>query len=376
MIDIKLKGWMKNKKLLSGCVAIVCAAIIGGSAMYYDAANVLDLEMPAYVDAEGTIELVQEETPLAAPKITTSSKTSTKTSKKTVKVKKAATKTYTKNYPVQTQKASKTVKKNSTTTVKTDTVVKTAKTEKYTKKSKKVVVTTKVQTTVKTTTMVVQAAATSSASNKTTTSASSSSGSSTSSAANTNSAATRTTASSSSTSGSTTSGSTSSTSSTSSSANKVRHTADVYTVAAKMDIRVLNAFRDLGYTLIIDPNVGYAGYFDARTRSITLKEEGQTIYHELGHFLAFIAGNWDQTSSFKSIYSQEKSKYTAINKAYATQSSAEYFAESVLNYTTGGSALKASRPKTYNAIADALNTVTTTSVSRLRTMYMAVGYKF
>ena len=131
MIDIKLKGWMKNKKLLSGCVAIVCAAIIGGSAIYYDAANVLDLEMPAYVDAEGTIELVQEETPLAAPKITTSSKTSTKTSKKTVKVKKAATKTYTKNYPVQTQKASKTVKKNSTTTVKTDTVVKTAKTEKW-----------------------------------------------------------------------------------------------------------------------------------------------------------------------------------------------------------------------------------------------------
>ncbi len=32
------------------------------------------------------------------------------------------------------------------------------------------------------------------------------------------------------------------------------------------------------------------------------------LYHELGHFLAFIAGNVDKTSGFQSIYTAEKEK--------------------------------------------------------------------
>ena len=51
-----------------------------------------------------------------------------------------------------------------------------------------------------------------------------------------------------------------------------------------------------------------------------------TIYHELGHFVAFISGNTDQTAEFKAIFAQEKTLYTAFNKAYVTQNSAEYFA--------------------------------------------------
>ena len=49
--------------------------------------------------------------------------------------------------------------------------------------------------------------------------------------------------------------------------------------------------------------------------------ENETIYHELGHFLAFVAGNVDRTSDFAAVYNSEKSKFTGINRSYATQNS-------------------------------------------------------
>ena len=87
-----------------------------------------------------------------------------------------------------------------------------------------------------------------------------------------------------------------------------------------------------GFELIIDSSVSYSGYFNARTQSIRLKFEDDTIYHEMGHFLAFIAGNADTKDSFKAIYAAEKDKVTGANKNYVTQDSSEYFAESPVRY--------------------------------------------
>ena len=93
------------------------------------------------------------------------------------------------------------------------------------------------------------------------------------------------------------------------------------------------------------------------------------LFHELGHFLAFVAGNVDRTSDFAAVYNSEKSKFTGINRSYATQNSSEYFAESVLEYVTSPSTLKSQRPKTYAAIVEALNIITDERVQRVMDIY-------
>ena len=114
------------------------------------------------------------------------------------------------------------------------------------------------------------------------------------------------------------------------------------------------------------------GHFDAKTRMITLQCEDSTIYHELGHFLAFVAGNVDTTSSFEAVYNSEKSKFTGVRKAYATQNASEYFAESVLNYVENPSALKSQRPQTYEAIVNALSKVTDAQITKIMNVYKVV----
>ena len=96
------------------------------------------------------------------------------------------------------------------------------------------------------------------------------------------------------------------------------------------------------------------------------------IIHELGHFLAFIAGNVDQSSAFASVYNSEKAKFTGYNKAYATQNAAEYFAESVKDYMLNGAALSSQRPNTYKAIQSALNTVTTARADAILKAYSSI----
>lgn len=145
------------------------------------------------------------------------------------------------------------------------------------------------------------------------------------------------------------------------------------TAAAKaaplMDGRVLAAFDKLGFKISVDSTVSYAGFFDAKTRSLILRKEDETVYHELGHFLAFIAGNADKAAAFNSVYTQEKGSYTGINKAYATQNSSEYFAESVKDYMLNPAALRASRPLTCKAIEDTLNKVTDAQIDKVQKIY-------
>ena len=315
-----------KKKIAAGCIAAAALITAGSFAMVWQDSQVP--ELPNYTDpvVEQTIE--DDDTPLASqPKGTTKTTKRSKTTKKNIKLKAAATKTYTKKLPTTKKTTNKTTKKNRTTTIKTTTTVQTDTSQKYTKKSKNVVQTQKVTTTVQTTTTVVAAAST--------------------------------------TVNATTAGSTT--------AKKEKYTvSNVASIAPQMDSRVLNAFTKMGFTVIVDPSVSYAGYFDGRSRTITLKVEDDTIYHELGHYLAFIAGNVDKNAAFASVYNSEKSKFTGVRKAYATQNASEYFAESVLEYTENPSVLKAQRPQTYEAITNALSKVTDAQVNKIMNVYKVI----
>lgn len=305
---------LKKRKVAAGITAVVLAVAVGGTAVVQQ--NQIP-ELPSYTDPimETTIE--EEETPLASqPKVNT--KTSKSTSTKKVTMKKAATKTYTKALPATSTTSKKTAETSNATVVTQTTVVKNV-TEKYTKKSKVKVVTTNATTTVTTTTTA-----------KT---------------------------------GTTTAVSTSS---------SVKGTIDVGQYASKADSRVLTAYRTLGFTAVVDPSVSYSGYYDTRNRKITLRKLDDTVYHELGHFVAFISGNTDQTAAFKAIFAQEKALYTAYNKSYVTQNSSEYFAESFKEYTLNPAVLKSARPKTYAAVQEAVSKFTDDRIAKVQKTYSVV----
>ncbi len=139
--------------------------------------------------------------------------------------------------------------------------------------------------------------------------------------------------------------------------------------------KVRSAFDKMGFTMQPVAGVNYDGKFDARTRTITLnsaKDTSQTQYHELGHFLAFIAGNYDTSAEFAAIFGREKAKYTYYNKAYVLQNASEYFAESFKNYTFDPAELQASRPETYAAIEACLAKVTDAQITAIMNAYSAI----
>lgn len=331
----KLTEWLANKKVVSSCAAIALAAVIGGVSLFSGAGETP--EFPSYTDPIMETSIIEDETPLASqPKTTVKTTSSTKTIRKTVKLKKASKKSYTKKLKTKTKVTNKT-NKSGNTTVDTKTTVVTKATAKYTKKSKKKVVTSKITTTVQTTTTQQVSIA-----NETAVSTTSSGTS----AAQATAAA-------------------------SSSQNQSKHEENVASVAGKMDNRVIAAYQQLGFKLVVDPSVNYSGYFDARSRSITMKQIDDSVYHELGHFLAFIAGNVDKTASFQSIFAAEKANVTAFNKAYVTQNASEYFAESVKDYILNNASLKSSRPQTYAAVQNALNQITDAQIAKIQKIYGA-----
>ena len=317
----KITELLKKRRVAAGLTAIVLAVAVGSVAVVQQKSQVP--ELPVYTDPEMETNIEEEETPLAdkpVVKTTTSKKTTTKK----VKMKKAAAKTYTKELPATSTTSKKTAQTSSASVVTKTTVVKKIE-EKYTKKSKVKVVTTVATTTV-TTTTTAKAGASTGVNSATT--------------VNNNSG--------------------------------VTGTVEVGQLAPKEDSRVLTAYRTLGFKVNVDPSVSYSGYFNARNRQITLKKVNETIYHELGHFIAFIAGNVDTTSEFKTIYNQEKSLYTAYNKAYVTQNSSEYFAESAKEYVLNPGALKAARPKTYEAVRSAVESITDERIAKIQKYYGAI----
>nr|WP_295261950.1 hypothetical protein [uncultured Blautia sp.] len=334
----KITEWLANKKVVSSCAAIALAAVIGGVSLFSGAGETP--EFPSYTDPIMETSIMEDETPLASqPKTTVKTTSSTKTTRKTVKLKKASKKSYTKKLKTKTKVTNKT-NKSGNTTVDTKTTVVTNATAKYTKKSKKKVVTSKIITTVQTTTTQQV-----SIDNETAVSTTSS--------------------------GTSAAQATAAASSSQNQSKYEANVANVASVAGKMDNRVIAAYQQLGFKIVVDPSVNYSGYFDARSRSITMKQIDDSVYHELGHFLAFIAGNVDKTASFQSIFAAEKANVTAFNKAYVTQNASEYFAESVKDYILNNASLKSTRPQTYAAVQNALNQITDAQIAKIQKIYGA-----
>ena len=335
MIRKSFREWLQGKAVRIGSVLLAVAVLVGGGFWIYDYQHHQDVpELVTYVDTEGEVTIDSDEVPLAAaPEVKT--KTTQSTKRKKVRMKTRAKKTYTKKKkPKSTTKTRMTDSTDKTVTVKTVSLVNT--TERYKKGSK-------VKTVLTTTKKVVTTTTVKKSSNSTQTAGIQQNSPNISTSAGT---------------------STSGTSST-----VVNGEIAIAKAAPRVDGRVSHAFTTLGFKIYLNSGVSYSGLCDTKTRSITLRAANDTAYHELGHFLAFIAGNADKSSEFQAIYNEEKGKYTAINKAYATQNSAEYFAESFKEYTLDLSALQKNRPKTYNAIVNALSKVTDQQIAKVQAVY-------
>lgn len=319
MKNQKMKETLRQISKKAGALVLATAIVLGGGTYVYNQQNPVP-ELVTYVDEDGVVQIQEDETPLASPKVTKSTKT-TKSTKK-ITLKSAASRTYTQTEkPTTKKKVTKT--KSAKETVTTETVTVTTVTNSYKKGSKINTQVTTVKTTVTKTT--VSNTATPASTQLTTT--------------------------------------------------VTNGTVAVTQVAPAADKRVLNAFQKLGFQVVIKSDVPYSGLCDARTRTITLKQADATVYHELGHFLAFVAGNVDTSSAFQQIFQNEKSQYTAYDKGYVLQNSSEYFAQSFRDYTENPAALKASRPQTYAAIQQALSRVTDAQVANLLRVYGAVWGK-
>lgn len=349
----KIMDMLRNRKFQAGAAAVAVAAIVGITSFYNTSREIPvlpEIMEPGDLEAEIQPSEVYYTNQPDKPGTTTKTKKSTSTTKKQVKLKTASKKTQTKNLGTKTTKSSNTKKTNKTTTVKTDVTKAVTTTEKYVKNSKIKTVTTKTVTTTKTTTTVVKAVATPAA-----VSASNSAAASTgtgSAAAQSSSAAQASAAAS------------------SAPAGEVK----VGAIAGKMPSNVLNAYESLGFKIIVEPGSSASGFFSAKTRSITLRNSADnTIYHELGHFIAFAAGNVDLTTGFSAIYAAEKNSFNGKNKIYAQQKEAEFFAECVREYIVGDNAgLKATCPQTYAAIESAISKITDSQVAKLKVIYKSV----
>ena len=312
MKNQKMKETLRQISKKAGALVLATAIVLGGGTYVYNQQNPVP-ELVTYIDEDSVVQIQEDETPLASPKVTKSTKT-TKSTKK-ISLKSASSRTYTQKGKTTTKK--KTTKiKSAKKTVTTETVTVTSITNNYKKGSKINTQVTTVKTTVTKTTV-------------------------------TNTAEPVTTP-------------------------VTNGTVAVTQIAPAADKRVLNAFQKLGFQVVIQSNVPYSGLFAADKATITLKEaDADVAYHELGHFLAFIAGNVDRSSAFQQIFQNEKSKYTAYDKGYVLQNSEEYFAQSFRDYTENPAALKASRPQTYAAIQQALSRVTDAQVANVLRIYGA-----
>ena len=323
----------RNKIVRFGGIALAAVVLMTGT--WYTGRETDDLSVPQvveYIDTEdGSIVIPQEEVPLAT-KPTVKVKKTTKKNVKKSKLKKKAKKTAK---TTKRTRKSKTVKKESSSQkVSTDTTVLTTVVSATKKNSKIKTVTTTVETTVKTTTT-----------NKPKSSSATVS-------ANTKSAS-------------------SAASSTSSNQLQTVSTVTARSLAPKADASVLKAFENLEFKVEVNPTSSYSGYFSVKAHNIILKKSsGDTIYHELGHFVGWLAGNVDTSSEFTAIYNKEKEALDSANYKYLTQNSAEYFAESYKDYVLSPQKLQSSRPQTYEFVKKAVSRITDARVANIKTAYM------
>ncbi len=328
----------RNKLVRFGGIALAAAVLVTGT--WYTGQETDDLSIPQiveYVDTEdGSIVIPEEEVPLATKPIVKVKKTTRRKVKKS-RLKKKAKKTAKRT---KRSKKSKTIKKeNSKKKVATATTVLTTVVSATKKNSKVKTVTTTVETTVKTTTT-----------NKPKRSSSEAAASANTVTANTAASAAQ---------------------STSSDEMQIVSNVTVRSMAPRADANVLNAFENLEFKIEINPTSSYSGYFSVKAHNIILKKSsGDTIYHELGHFVGWLAGNVDASSEFVAIYNKEKSALQSANYQYLTKSSAEYFAESYKDYVLSPQNLQSSRPQTYEFVKNAVSRITDARVTNIKSAYM------
>lgn len=329
----------RNAVVRFGSMALAAAVLITGS--WYVDRETDDLSIPQiveYIDTEdGSIVIPEEEVPLAT-KPTVKVKRTTKKKVKKSKLKKKAKKTAK---TTKRTKKSKTIKKeNSKKKVATATTVLTTVVSATKKNSKVKTVTTTVETTVKTTTT-----------NKPKRSSGEAAAPANTATTNTAAASAQATA----------------------SADQLQTVSDVTvrSMAPRADANVLNAFENLEFKIEINPTSSYSGYFSVKAHNIILKKSGgDTIYHELGHFVGWLAGNVDTSSEFVAIYNQEKGALQSANYQYLTKSSAEYFAESYKDYVLSPQNLQSTRPQTYDFVKKAVARITDARVTNIKSAYM------
>ena len=145
-------------------------------------------------------------------------------------------------------------------------------------------------------------------------------------------------------------------------------------VKGHINPKLYNAFITLGFQFKINPSLSTTGVFSVQQHNIQLKTgRSSYLYHELGHFLSILKGRGgkhiDKSSEFISIFNAEKSAYRGNNKAYVTQDTGEYFAESFCDYTENPSVLKQQRPKTYNYINNMVNSISGNDITAFRNTY-------
>jgi hypothetical protein len=139
---------------------------------------------------------------------------------------------------------------------------------------------------------------------------------------------------------------------------------DVNKVAPLADEVVRNAFQQVGMKMRIDTGASYTGYTSMTEGVIILKKEDDVVYHELGHFLSYMGGNYCTTEKFKAVYEEEKARITGYNASYFQSTPYEYFAESYEDYVLNREQLRTSRPKTYAAIQECLSKLTPETIAK------------
>lgn len=317
-----LKELFQKRAVKAGSLALA-VMIAAGSLWSVNQQSTAVPELVTFVDTEENVVIEEDEVPLAAPKVTKSTKTTKKTKK--IKMKKASKKTYTKagkkTKKTKTQKSS-TQKTNTTTKTETQTQI----TNKYKKGSKINTQVTTVKTTVTKTVIVKQSAA----------------------------------------------AVVPVVQEESIVQDPVSGIVSLNTAAPKLNSSVAQAFENLHFTIEVDASVPYSGKFSARSQNVILKRMNDTVYHELGHFVAFAAGNIDLTAEWKNVYSNEKSLYTGSNRAYVLSTVSEYFAESFKEYILNPAALKSARPQTYAVIEASVAKITDAQVNAIWNIYKSI----
>lgn len=156
---------------------------------------------------------------------------------------------------------------------------------------------------------------------------------------------------------------------------------DIKKAAPKAKQKVLDIFNTIGFKLKYR-NIGNLTYGLTSTydydKSITLSTElfdtskrifrgreqitlETVTYHELGHFVAWITNRPDLTSKLQQIKKEEDKR--------CTDNSAEYFADSYMQWVLYRNQLKTERPKTYQYIKEQIDYINNTPMSHWTTGY-------